>query len=206
MGIMAWLAEGKTLAFNWTGTAQVLPSTGLRLLDTSAPGSNLLSGAFLLSDYNHAGSFDDYIISPDAKTLLGIVGCLPGCTPGSPGTIQGHREVLGSLIQFAAATKASSIRYTEPELPGTPAHTVDSGCTDPMWVSNSGRRVLLACYQHRRATSKSKAVTLAHVLLLDNGTVTELPWLAGFASDQNVVTAFPGMTSYGGAPPFPLNP
>src|SRR5262249_7211872 len=43
MGIMAWLADGKTLAFNWIGPAQVSPSTGLRLLDTSAPGNNLLS-------------------------------------------------------------------------------------------------------------------------------------------------------------------
>ena len=48
MGIMAWLAEGKTLAFNWSGSAQVFPSTGLRLLDTSARYDNLLSGPVVL--------------------------------------------------------------------------------------------------------------------------------------------------------------
>ena len=142
MGIMAWLADGKTLAFNWVGGAQVSPSTGLRLLDTSAPGSNLLSGAFVLRGYNHAGSFDDYNISPDGKILLGVVACLPGCAPGSLGTVQGRPDVLGSLIQFAAASKAPTVRYTEPELPGVAAHPVNSGCIDPMWLSASGHRVL----------------------------------------------------------------
>jgi WD40-like Beta Propeller Repeat len=79
MGTMAWLADGKTLAFTWTGPAQVSPSTGLRLLDTSAPGSNLLSGAFVLRAYNRAGSFDDYNMSPDGRMLLDVVACLPGC-------------------------------------------------------------------------------------------------------------------------------
>jgi hypothetical protein len=203
MGIMAWLADGKTLAFNWVGDAQVSPSTGLRLLDTSAPGSHLLSGAFVLRGYNHAGSFDDYSISPDGKNLLGVVACLPGCAPGSPGTVQGRPDVLGSLIQFAAASKAPTVRYTEPELPGVAAHPVNSGCIDPMWLSASGRRVLLPCFQHRPRTPQRKGETFPHVLLLDGGKVTSLPWLDGVVSG---FAAFPGVTFVGGILPLPMNP
>lgn len=206
MGTMAWLADGKTLAFNWTGPAQA-PLTGLRLLDTSAAGGNLLSGPFVLSAYNHAGSFsvtfDGYNISPDGKALLGVVDCLPGCVPGSPGMVQGRPDVLGSLIQFAAATKAAIVRYTEPELPGVAANSVSSGCLDPMWFSASGHRVLLPCVQHRPRTRQRKSVTYPHVLLLDGGKVTGLPWLDGFVNRE---AAFPGVMYIGGPLPLPMNP
>ena len=204
---MAWLADGKTLALNWTGPAAVSPSTGLRLLDTSAPGNNLLSGPFVLRDYNRAGSFsvtfDGYNISPDGKTLLGVVDCLPGCVPGSPGVVQGRPDVLGSLIQFNAATKAPTVRYTEPELPGVAANPVNSGCLDPMWFSASGHRVLLPCVQHRPPTRQRKGATYPHVLLLDGGKVTGLPWLDGLVNGE---AAFPGVEYIGGPLPLPMNP
>jgi hypothetical protein len=201
MGTMAWLAGGKTLAVNWTGPAQASPSTGLRLLDTSAPGSNLLSGAFVLRADNRAGSFGDYNISGDGKTLLGVAGCLHACGPGSPGTVQGRPDVPGSLIQFAAATKAAIVRYTEPELPGVPARPVNSGCIGPLWFSASAHRVLLPCFQHRPRLRQRKGVTFPHVLLLDGSKVTPLPWLDGFVNGE---AAFPGVTFLGGgAPSFP---
>ena len=200
MGTMAWLADGKTLAFNWSAPAAVAPSTGLRLLDTSAPGSNLLSGTFMLRGYNSAGSFDDYTVSPDGKVLLGVVSCLPGCPKSSLGTVQGHPDLLGSLIQFAAATRAPTVRYAEPELPGVAASSGNSGCIDPMWLSASGRTILLPCFQHRPGARGHKAVTFAHVLLLDGGKATALPWLDGFVNGE---VAFPGVTLMGGwvAPP-----
>jgi hypothetical protein len=203
---VAWLADGKTIALNWGGPAQA-PSTGLRLLDTSAPGDNLLSGPFVLSAYNRAGSFsasfDGYNISGDGKALLGVVDCLPGCLPGSPGLVHGRPDVLGSLIQFVAATKAPTVRYTEPELPGVAAGPVNSGCLDPMWFSASGRRVLLPCFQHRPRTAQRKGATYPHVLLLDGGKATALPWLDGLTNGEE---AFPGVEYNGGPVPFPLNP
>jgi hypothetical protein len=195
MGTMAWLADGKTLAFNWTGPAAVSPSTGLRLLDTSAPGNDLLSGAFMLRAYNRAGFFDDYTVSPDGKRLLGVVACLPGCGPASLGTVQGHPDLLGTLIQFAAATRAPAVRHAEPELPGVAATSGNSGCIDPMWLSASGQTVLLPCFQHRPGTRGHKGVTLTHVLLLDGGQATDLTWLDRFVNGQ---AAFPGMTFIGG--------
>jgi len=195
MGPMAWLAGGKTLAFNWDGPAAVSPSTGLRLLDTSAPGDNLLSGAFVLRGYNRAGSFDDYTISPDGKVLLGVVSCLPGCGPSSLGTVQGHPDLLGWLIQFAAGTKAAIVRYAEPELAGVAASSGNSGCIDPMWLSASARTVLVPCFQHRPGTRQHKAVTVTHVFLFDRGKATDLTWLDRFVNGE---AAFPGVAFLGG--------
>ena len=57
--------------------------------------------------------------------------------------------------------------------------------------------------QHRPATSKRWAKTVIHVVLLDNGRVRQLPWLAATAYE---ITAFAGITAFGGIPAFPLNP
>jgi hypothetical protein len=203
MDTMAWLADGKTLAFNWDGPAAVSPSTGLRLLDTSAPGDSLLSGAFVLRAYNRAGSFDDYTISPDGKVLLGIVTCLPGCGPDSLGTVQGRPDLLGSLIQFAVATKAATVRHAEPELPGVAANSGNSGCIDPMWLGASGHTVLLPCFQHR-----PEGVTITHVLLFDGAKETDLTWLDRFVNGE---AAFPGTVFTGGGwvsppPGYPYPP
>jgi hypothetical protein len=203
MGTMNWLANGKALAFTWTGAAQVSPSSALRLLDTAAPGHDLLSGTAVLRLVNQAGSFDDYTISPDGDAVFGIVSCLPGCSPGSPGTVRGHRDVLGSLIQFAAATGSARVRYTEPELPGLAGPSLNSTCTDPLWISDSGRTVLLPCYQHQPAALGRKAVTMIRVVLLAGGRVTRLPRLT--APGYGIV-AFSGMPEEGGLPAFPVNP
>jgi hypothetical protein len=195
MGTMAWVGGGRTLAINWTGRAAVSPSTGLRLLDTSPPGNNALTGAPILRGHNSAGFFDDYTISSDGKMLLGVVACLPGCGQGSLGTVQGHPDLLGSLIGFAATAMAPTVRYAEPELPGVASRSGNSGCIDPMWLSASGQKILLPCFQHRPATRRHKAVTITHVLLLDHGKATALPWLNGFVNDE---AAFPGTTFLGG--------
>ena len=42
-----------------------------------------------------------------------------------------------------------------------------------------------------------------HVVLLANGRIRELPWLAATPGD---ITAFPGITAYGGVPALPPNP
>src|SRR5450759_1686319 len=43
MDTMAWLADGRTLAFNWTGASETSPWSSLRLLDSSVAGDDLLS-------------------------------------------------------------------------------------------------------------------------------------------------------------------
>jgi hypothetical protein len=201
MGVMNWLADGKTLAFTWTGAAETSPSTSLRLLDTAAPGNDLLASRPVLRTFNRAGDFS-YTISPDGLAVIGIERCLPGCGPGSPGIVQGHRAALGSVIKFSAVTGDATVLYEEPPLPGTSSRRQDSACNDPLWISDSGRTLLLYCFQHRPATTTRKAVTMTYVIVLDNGRITrQLPWLAETVNDG---TVFPGIVNVaGGVPPLP---
>jgi len=201
MGMMNWLADGKTLAFTWTGAAETSPSSSLRLLDTAAPGDDLLAGRPVLRTFNQAGDFS-YTISPRGHMVIGVERCLPGCGPGSPGIVQGHRAVLGSVIEFSVATGSARVLYEEPPLPGPSSRRQDSACNDPLWISGSGRTLLLYCFQHRPATTRRKAATLIYVVVLDNGRVTrQLPWLAGTVND---FTVFPGIVNAaGGIPPLP---
>jgi hypothetical protein len=201
LGVMNWLADGKTLAFTWTGAAETSPSTSLRLLDTAAPGHDLLASRPVLRTFNRAGDFS-YTISPDGHMVIGIEQCLPGCGPGSPGIVQGHRAALGSVIEFSVATGNARVLYEEPPPPGTSGRRPDSACNDPLWISDSGRTLLLYCFQHRPATTTRKAVTVTYVIVLDNGRVTrQLPWLAGTVNED---TIFPGMANVaGGIAPLP---
>jgi len=199
MDLMSWLADGKTLAFGWTGAAEISPSTSLRLLDTTAPGTNLLASRPVLRNFNRAGDFT-YTMSPDGKVVIGIEQCLPGCGPGSPGTVQGHRPALGSVIEFAAATGSPRVLYQQPPLPGTsPRYTT---CSDPLWISKTGSKLLLYCFQHRPAGPGRSAVTNTHVILLADGRVAQqLPWLATTVND---IAEFPGITNAAGG--FPALP
>lgn len=203
MGTMSFLSDGKTLAFNWTGPATTSASSALRLLDTTAPGDDLLAGRAVLRLVNQAGGFADYTISPDGKTLIGILTCVPGCHPSTTGSALGRSVPLGSVIRFPLAGGSPAVLYTEPPPPGSSGHSV-SACSDPLWISDSGRKLLLVCVQHRPGTPQRKAVTRVHIVLLDNGRrIRELPWLA---ATPGYITAFPGITANGGLPVFPPNP
>jgi len=205
IGSMTWLADGRTLAFNWYRPAgEVTTESSLRLLDTISPGHNLLASRQVLPLINQAGAFDDYTISPDGKTVFGIVTCPRRCATGGPGTAGGHPDVRGSLIQFPAAGGAPVVRYTEPRLPGTPGNVVGSKCGDPLWISASARTVLLPCYQHRPRTAAHYSLSTVHVVLLDNGRVRQVPWLGDLA--DMFFIAFPGITSYDWVPHLPPSP
>jgi len=205
IGSMTWLADGRTLAFNWYRPAgEVTTESSLRLLDTISPGHNLLASRQVLPLINQAGAFDDYTISPDGKTVFGIVTCPRRCATGGPGTAGWHPDVRGSLIQFPAAGGAPVVRYTEPRLPGTPGNVVGSKCGDPLWISASARTVLLPCYQHRPRTAAHYSLSTVHVVLLDNGRVRQVPWLGDLA--DMFFIAFPGITSYDWVPHLPPSP
>lgn len=202
MGTMAFLADGKTLAFNWTGPATTSPSSALRLLDTTAPGNNLLAGRAVLRLVNQAGGYASYTISPDGKELIGILTCVPDCRPSTTAPAFGRSVPLGSVIRFSAAGGPPAVLYTEPPPRGSSGLSGNSACSDPMWISATGRKLLLVCVQRRPATPPRKAVTRVHVVLLANGRIRELPWLAGTTAD---ITAFPGITADGGVPALPPN-
>jgi hypothetical protein len=200
MGSMTWLADGKTLAFNWDGPARpISPPSSLRLLDTRSPGHDLLASRQALPLVTQAGAFEDYTISPDGTAVFGtVVACPPGCGASSSGTLGGRRETIGSLIQFTATSGAPVVRYTEPVLPGTPRHLLGSRCGDPLWIGASGRKVLLPCFQHRPRAPGRPSLTTVHVVLLDNGRIRQMPRLEHLVTGY--ITAFPGITGYAGNP------
>jgi hypothetical protein len=99
---MNWLAEGRALAFGWTGPDMTWPSSSLRLLDTAAPGSDLIASRVVLPLVNAAGTFGDgCTISPDGKVAVGVA--------SGPGAGQ---AAIGSVVAFSAAAGS------RPSLPG----------------------------------------------------------------------------------------
>jgi hypothetical protein len=177
MDLMNFLADGRTLAFTWTGSSDASSSSSLRLLDTAAPGDDLLSGRAVLPLVNAAGTFDGYTISPNGKVVVGTA------IGPRTGVVDGARVPLGSVVAFSAATRTPSVLYRPRSAKGEMNY-----CNDlPLWISNSGREVLIDCYQQREVNG-AKAV--ARVMLLDNGRVSYLPWLA---ATGNEITAFPGL-------------
>ena len=177
MGQMNFLANGRTLAFSWTGPSETSPSSALRLLDTAAPGSDLLAGRAVLRFANQAGTFDSYTLSPNGKVVVGTA------IGPRTGVVNGTRVPFGSVVAFSATTRTPSVLYRP-----RPAKGEMNYCNDlPLWISTSGREVLIDCYQQREVKG-AKAV--ARVMLLDNGHVSYLPWLA---ATGNETTAFPGV-------------
>jgi hypothetical protein len=196
MTSMSWLADNKTLAFSWVGPAQTSPSSALRLLDTAAPGGDLMAGHVVMPLRNEAGTFGQLTLSPGGKAMVGTEIGGPGGGPGGPsGTVAGHRVIAGSVVGFAAATRRPALLYQPPAPAGQ-----QSGCNDdPIWVSDSGRLVLLDCYQHRAGAGLASPGTVT-VVLIDGGHITKLPWLAATGHE---VTAFPGITALGANPDYP---
>jgi hypothetical protein len=75
-GDPAWLAGGRYLGFLWYGQSRgegggrAFPRRE-RLLDTAAPGHNLLASSKVISAVSDAGTVDTALLSADGRTLLG---------------------------------------------------------------------------------------------------------------------------------------
>jgi hypothetical protein len=186
MGLMTFLADGRTLAFAWTGPSETSSSSSLRLLDTAAPGDDLMAGRAVLPLVNAAGAFDGYTLSANGKVVVGIT------VGGRTGVVDGAQVPSGSVVAFSAVTRTPSVLYRPHAAKGEMAYCNDS----PLWISNSGRKVLIDCYQLRVADGAKAAV---RVLLLNGGHVTDLPWLAATGGET---TAFPGVLAIMAMPTY----
>jgi len=171
MGPMNFLAGGRMLAFSWTGPSGTSPSSALRLLDTAAPGSDLMAGRAVLRFANQPGMVEGYTLSPNGRVAVGVASGLP------------RQTVVYSVTVSAAGTRKPTDLYRPPERHASP---VNSCNTPPLWVSNTGSHVLIECY----ATASADV----RIVLINHGHVAQLPWLDATA---NEVTAFPGITSIG---------
>jgi hypothetical protein len=171
MGPMAWLADGGTLAFNWLGFESPTPAS-LRLLDTAAPGSNLL-GSRAVVPLNRS-EFSDFTISPNGQILIGIAD-----HPQSPVVVQGRPVPLGSAIEFSVRTGRARVLYQT----GAPGSAGTGSCNDPLWMSSTGQEVLLECTRPLSPRQPNAVVT--RVMVLDHGQVIrQLPWSAALVNEQ----------------------
>jgi hypothetical protein len=148
---LSWDAAGQRLAYFWaSGTAS---SAGLWLLDTSAPGTGLLSGRRLLPQRVGPDDVQSALISPDARSIIAAV-TYDGKTKVSRGTI------IGGIAEVSART-GQPLRTLLAE---RAAYSSDAGwhvtsCLLPA-IDTTGAHLLVSCGQFGR---------------LDRGRFTSLP-------------------------------
>jgi hypothetical protein len=164
MGSMSWLADGHTLAFNWAASERTLSSTYPRLLDTDAPGSDLMASRRILpSVYDAHRVINDTTLSPDGQVVV-----------GAANSNDGNRAPLNSVVAFSTATGEETVLYR-----ASPNGTYDRGCySPPVWISNAGSEVLVSCFQAQRVKSMTPRFV---IMLINHGHTTVLPWLSGIA-------------------------
>ncbi|HCU92637.1 MAG TPA: hypothetical protein DHU96_07780 [Actinobacteria bacterium] len=130
---ISWLADGHTVALDWQAYRGPGPASGLWLLDTAAPGSNLLAGRPVLARHNPAGTFGTLVISPDGSTVTGI-------EQHGTGTVHGQRLPQGSVVAFSARTGLpTGVLFTSAHLGGGTYAGIQ-----PLWISHTGQRMLLS--------------------------------------------------------------
>jgi hypothetical protein len=171
MGPMNWLANGRTLAFNWVDSSE--PGLlSMRLVDTAARGSNLMAGRVVLPSVYKNRPFESYsALSPIGQVVVGE----------ADGSAASHVP-QGSLLAYSTATGQPTVLY--PVSP--PGRDRTTGCDTPMWISNAGSEVLTSCIQEVKATPPIRYVV--NTVLINHGRAALLPWLDA-ATDE--VTAFP---------------
>ena len=147
---LSWDAAGLRLAFFWSGATA---AAGLWLLDTSAPGTGLLSGQRLLPQTAGPDEVQSALINPSARTIIASV-TYNGTMRVTRGT------VVGGIVEVSAQTG----RPLRTLLAQRAAHSSDAGwyitsCGLPS-IDATGNHLLVSCGKFGR---------------LDRGRFTALP-------------------------------
>ncbi len=134
-GWLSWLADRRTVTFGWYGG----PSGAghdpvLRLLDTTAPGRDLLAGRTLTAVGGLGGAIQNLAVSPDGSTVAATA-------DNGPGTLDGRAVPQGSLVSISPGTgKVTGVTFVT----GRDAGGTYLYCRI-LWISHDGRRILLGC-------------------------------------------------------------
>lgn len=137
---LSWDAAGQRLAYFWSGNGSL---GGLWLLDTSAPGSGLVSGRPLLPLTVGPDEVQSALISPDARTIIASV------TYNSIARV-GRGTVVGGIVEVSARTG----RPLRTLLAERAAHSGDAdwyvtSCMLPS-IDTTGNHLLVSCNQFGR--------------------------------------------------------
>ena len=164
---LTWLADNRTLAFTWWPTYSKPASGSMRLLDTAAPGTNLLHNRRELALFNPAGGYDYFVISGNGDVLVGT----SNEYTNPLGKVQGQRVPLGSVISFTGPSARAAFLFRNTHRPGQAL----GYCAQPLWISGSGRQVLVPCIL---STVPSKRADRNQLVLFHDGRATMLRQLA----------------------------
>lgn len=137
---LSWSADSTVLAFNWYGPAHVAgnpvpyPMTGLRLLDTTAPGRNLVANSRLALHY----TFRDHNAATSAGYLSDIAMLTPDCQT-IVAAVTSFDDKEGGFAEFSAATG-----HFERKLGWSPMGTDRiGGPMDVLWSSGNGSTLVV---------------------------------------------------------------
>ena len=161
---LSWAGGGRELAFFWqdAGPGSGSPRTsrsGLWLLDTTAPGDNLMAGRRILPAHVQSDTVQSAMLTPDGRTVIASV-VYDGVDNVTRGT------VVGGLVELSARTG----RPMRTLLAERAAHSADPG--NPGWYIVPP--VLVAA----DATSNHLLVSSDRFGRLDHGRFTALPGVA----------------------------
>jgi hypothetical protein len=174
VGPMAWLADNQTVAFNWSSSSALTPTeASLRLVDTAAPGSDLMAAKAVLPSVYQAHAFAPYtMLSPNGQEVVGAA--------------SGNRvsqAPMSSLVSFSTLTGKPTVLFRASPI----GHRTD--CYGlPLWMSSTGGDVLAVCSLKPKRMPRTGPPFPLDILLIDHGRATWLPWLAAVAGGD---TAFP---------------
>jgi hypothetical protein len=174
MGPMNWLADGRTLAFNWSASLAPSAVISLRLLDTAAPGSDAMAARAVLPSVYQANAFSTFTtLSLNGRAVVGVA--------------YGYRvsqAPQGSVVAFSTATGKPAVLFR-----ASPSGDHQITCYGlPLWVSNAGSAVLAACSLEAKPTPQGTGGYVVNILLIEHGHATRLPWLDATAEG---FTTFP---------------
>ena len=139
-GPPSWVDGGRMLAFTWQ-VSKTLTTTntvmqGVRLLDTSAPGGNLMESRQIVSSRAVPGTIQSALITPDGRNVI-VAASREVPSDGGRGT------VVGQISQVDTATgkqvrvlRTQTARYTDL------THFVLDGSTEVFALDPAGRYAL----------------------------------------------------------------
>ena len=145
-GILSWAADGKTLAFLFIESDHG-SQNGVRLLNTSSPGTSLLADSKLIGARNSPPTGSEAVLTPDGRTIFTVQALFSA-------TAQNRQR----LVSFSAATGKLTAVLNQVSL--------RANLEQIQWTNASGSQVLISGPQD----------TGGGAGVLRGGRYTPIPW------------------------------
>jgi hypothetical protein len=141
----AWTDHGKRLGFGWarqvTGGRYPTSTAEVRLLDTEAPGHNLLASRVLVPDKTVPGAIQTALVTPDGGSVVASV------TRNISGGGYDHGKIVAKIVRISATTgqvTATERTVTIPYHSSAGRYDAEDGCL-LLAVDPTGHHILAQC-------------------------------------------------------------